>query len=344
MKCGVQTRLAVLFSLSLLCSVAPVFAHHLGPNIPDDDGDSIPANVNIPTVTPIVPAVQAPPPVVVPPPPVINFSLPTIFTNTTILPTDVNNPFIHPDANSIRDLQNRALSKEEIAELMKADLRYQFTGEWLLFAEHLSALPEPQIFKPVGLVQGVQQGHVEHSNNQNMLIEAPTFMPTCSADFKLSAPNQLSLDDGAVLVRAADPVTVITKVRGHEVKTRLSGGAFAMISAFDGKTTILHLTDKKAGGLITYLPSKREQYKVIGLHPGEIAEVYHVQDAPTSNLVSTRVHINERISEERALLLSQCHYVRALKKFNITQHMHSTDYNRVLKTAAAVGYVNRNHK
>ena len=165
-------------------------------------------------------------------------------------------------------------------------------------------------------------------------------MPTRDAEFSKIHDKHLNLVDGAILVRAGkEPVEISTTVHGHKVNTKIGGGAIMMVSSFDGKTTLLHLTDKCSGSILSSMPTERKDLKVIALAPGQVAEVYGVQDKPTSNLVATKVHLNERLSEERALLVSQCNYVRALKKFNLVTVMHKDDKARILKTAAAINYI-----
>lgn len=167
-------------------------------------------------------------------------------------------------------------------------------------------------------------------------------MPTKNAEYTKIDDAHLSLSDGAILIHAgAEPVRVTTDVDGHKVVTKVGSGALAMISAFDKKTTILHLTDNSKGSLVSYLPTDRENLKAISLNAGEIAEIYDVKQTPGSHVVSTKIQVNERLSNDKALLISQAHYVRAMKKYNLVGMLHKQDYNRVLKTAAAVGYVRR---
>ena len=181
---------------------------------------------------------------------------------------------------------------------------------------------------------------MEHIDNSKLVLTDAAFMATHDAQYSKIHDRHMALSDGAVLVRAGkEPVDVSTEVQGHVVKTRVSAGALVMVSAFDGKTTLLHLTDKASGSIVTTLPTERADYKVLALAPGQIAEVYSLKEKPSSHLVSRRIHINERLSDDKGLLVSQCHYVRALKKFNLVPVMQKDDYNRVLKTAAAISYV-----
>jgi hypothetical protein len=327
----ISKPVVLAFSLSLLfASVA--YADH-------DEHHEIPT----PVITPALPQAPPPPPPPPAPPPVFNFSLPIIAPNTTILPTDANMPFLHPSSETIKQLEQKQYTKEELTELSKADPRYAFTGEWHPFSSnYASELPDANPFKPVGYETpaSLHHGQVEHLDNSKVTFTEATFMPTRDAEFSKIHDKHLDLGNGAVLVRAGkDPVVISSNVRGHKVKTQISGGAIMMISAFDGKTTLLHLTDKSSGSIVSTLPTDRPDFKTIALAPGQVAEVYDVKDRPTSNLVSTKVHVNERLSEERALLISQCNYVRALKKFNLVPVMQKTDKDRILKTAAAISYI-----
>lgn len=67
--------------------------------------------------------------------------------------------------------------------------------------------------------------------------------------------------------------------------------------------------------------------------------MYAPDDKPVSNLVATKIDVNRRIGPDHGLLVSQCHYMRALKKFRLASALAKQDLDRVLKTAAAVAYV-----
>lgn len=255
-------------------------------------------------------------------------------------------PQVNPELNSVgAQEKQKPLTQDEIKALLKADPRYIFTGEWVPFAsDYISDALESSPFRPVGYSEqpALQHGKVEQIDNRQQILNHACFMPTKNAEFTKLDDTHVSLSDGAILVHAGDqPVKVTTDVKGHKVVTKVGAGALAMISAFDQKTTILHLTDNSKGGLISHLPTTRENYKAISLNAGEIAEIYDVNQAPSSHVVSTKIHVNERLSNDKALLISNAHYVRAMKKYNLVGMLHKHDYDRVLKTAAAVGYVRR---
>lgn len=288
------------------------------------------------------PVVQAAAPVVVPP---INFQLPVVFQPGTVLPTDVTGFRSTINGNS----QNQpSLSKEEIAALTAKDPRFQFSGEWILFsADYSASLQNSSPYKPVGFAANSQPvmklGRIERTEVAKPDLSEPAFMPTVDAEYSKVNDEHLVLRDGAVLVRAGDrPVFVSTKLCDEQVVTRIAGGSIAMVSAFDQHPTILNLTDRCCGAVIAYLPSnEKNKTQSITIKAGQIAEAYKLDSKPTSNLVSTRIDVNTAIGSHCGLLVSQCHYIRALKKFNLVAFLPESDLNRVLKTAAAVQYVRR---
>jgi len=317
---------------SLTCSTAftlAAYADH------DTDHHEPPANVPS-TAAPIIPATSAPPPVFQPPPPV--FQLPLVAPPSTILPTDVTGFHAGPNANQLEP--EKPLTKEELAVLMAKDKRFEFTAEWTPFSTHPSAdIPGPSI--EISTDPRKQFGRVEKVVPQNAKHVEPMFMPTVNASFSKTNDDHLTLHDGAVLVRAGGrPVFVSTKLCHEQVVTCITNGAIAMISAFDEKPTVLNLTDKCCGAVVVYVPLEQaNKSHSISLKAGQIAEAYKLDTKPVSHLVSTRIDINERIGPHCGLLVSQCHYIRALKKFNLVAALPKSDFDRIVKTAAIVGYV-----
>lgn len=294
-------------------------------------------------VPPTVPVIE-PPPIPPPPPPqmVINYNLPTILPNS-LIPTDTLGVrgFRPNYPNTPADLMAAATKKDD---------RYQFTGQWIPFFEngqnhdeHLSTSP----LSPVAFVEPVAQTAPKAGKAEFFIrpkISHPSeavYMPTREAPVHKITSDNLQLGDGAVLVRAGKtPVYVTTRVNGEKVATRISRGALAMISAFDNQTVVLNLTDNRLGAVVCTLPGNGGNTSVSVL-TGQVAEVYPIEATPGTNLVSKRVRVNQRTRDDIGLLVSDCHYVRAMKKFQLTPLLDRTDYNRVLKTAVAVAIVRR---
>jgi hypothetical protein len=244
----------------------------------------------------------------------------------TILPTDAT----HGRKTTITK-QRQA----DLGAMFARDPRFVFIGKWLPFASNAMASP----FSPVALV--THDGTAQQSAAVvKVSASEPAFMPTRDASYLQKNDDHLLLSDGAVLVRAGKrPVFVSTSLGGQEVLTRIAGGSLVLVSAFDGKSTILNLTDKSLDDVSVTLPTD-QRGTLHAIHPkaGQIAEAYKLDSQPTSNLVATRIDVNQRLSDQYGLLMCQCHYLRALRKFNLMAALPKTDMQRVLKTAAAVGY------
>ncbi len=328
-----RIRLTAALALGVFLST-PIWAHHGH----DHSAPPVPPPVAVPP-----PVVQIPVPVVRPP--VVTFQLPVISPPTVILPTDTAGMHSGPDASKFQQLPSSPLTKEALAALTAPDSRYQFTGEWLPFSSQYSAsVPGNSPYRPVALLSNdgsLKQGRLEHVEQPKPTASA--FMPTTQASFTKVNDKHLALHSGAILVRTGNvPVFASTQVKGEKVLTRIAGGALAMVSAFDDKATVLNLTDKCCGALVMYMPSKdANRQHSVGIKPGQIAEVYAPDDKPVSNLVATKIDVNERIGHDYGLVVAQCHYVRALKKFNLTPVLAKQDLDRVLKTAAAIACVRR---
>lgn len=310
--------------LSLLCSTAALADHGHG----HDDHHVAP-----PAPSPIIQnTVQ--PPIVQPPPPVVH--LPRIAPSSTILPTDT--------AGFHNVLKPQPLSKEEIAALTTADPRYKFSGEWIPFSSYYSSENDrsQKYYRQVAYtaLPTAQFGHIERNEPSSKSAGEPLFMPTVDAAFSKIGNDHLKLRDGAIIVRSGDhPVFVSTSVNGKRLMTRLSGGSLVMISGFDSKSIVLNLTDKCCGAVALYLPAKQTNSNTMNMLAGQIAEVYSLNSKPNSNLVATEIAVNHRIGvSDLGLLISDCHYIRAIKRFNLSTVLPKHEMERVLKTAAALAY------
>ncbi|MBX9877254.1 MAG: hypothetical protein K2Y22_02240 [Candidatus Obscuribacterales bacterium] len=277
-----------------------------------------------PTVTPLVtsPVMQSP----------ATFQLPAAASPTTILPTDVSGFHV----NSIN--QQAPIDK---AVLMAKDARFQFTGQWLPFDIKVSgAVPTKSPYRLVSFVEdNTKQGHIEHVETSS---NDAAFMPTVNASFERVDDRHLRLIEGAVIVRGAiQPIMVSTKLCDENVVAQIGGNALTLISAFDGRPTILNLVGSSANAVSLYVPIGPTQSHLLNLKPGQIAEAYKLDNTPTSNLVAKKIIINQRIGPHCGLLVSQCHYVRAMRKFNLVASLPSDQYQRVLKTAASLEHMRR---
>lgn len=288
------------------------------------------------------PMVVNPPPVVEVPAPAINFQLPVMSAPSTILPTDVTGFRAPAEPN---ELKQQPLATQDLAALAAQDPRFDFTGEWIPFSSDYSAQSGAVApFQPVSFDSSQSAKHfggIERTEFLRGKFTEPVFMPTMEAAYKKLNNDHVKLIDGAILVKAGErPVFVSTKLCDEQVITRISGGSIALVSAFEQKPTVLNLTDKCCGAVMLYLPAaETDQHHCLNLHAGRIAEAYRIDThQPTSNLVATRIEVNRRIGKHCGLLVSQCNYLRAMKKFNLVAALPEDDFKRVLKTAAALQY------
>ncbi len=314
-----------------------------------------------PSVTPVTPTILEPViekvpviPKTIVPLPDLKTVLPVIGPNS-LIPTDLT-PMFHMNILP----NNSGMSQEElVVAANNKDERYQFTGVWLSFLEgDESSQANNPPYAPIALTEPVEKlpvkksAFVEYMEKQRFSIvdllerlfnrSEAVFMPTKNADYSKIAKDNMLVKDGALLVRAGRiPVTVTTKVNGETVSTRIRGGALALISTFDKQTIVINLTDNRLSAVICEVPAPDKRILPITIPSGQIAEVYPVESNTVSNLVAKRVLVNQRTRDDIGLLISDCNYVRTMNKFRLTPALPKHDFNRVLKTAAALAYVRR---
>jgi hypothetical protein len=184
-------------------------------------------------------------------------------------------------------------------------------------------------------------GQVEYTES---IGAKAAFMPTIGAKFERVNGEHLRLLHGAVVVRGVDHnVFISTRLCSEDVLTQIGGNALAVVSAFDEKPTILNLTDASDNAVVLYLPTDHASSKMqsVKLKPGQIAEAYKLDTKPTSNLVAKRISLSQKIGPHCGLLVSECHYAKAMRRFNLAASLPKDQYKRVLKTAASLEHVNR---
>ncbi len=317
-----QTLLCIAVSLGY---GSAAFANHPDPPMITPPASPQPQAVSAPPVVPRVPT----------PVPPANFQLPASATPSpsTILPTDVSG---FQASDSFR------LSPTELKELLSKDERFRFTGEWISFSSNYSAKQPESPYKKVSSLKqtNTKFGRVEQSDRSSAQA---TFMPTVGAKFERVDGAHLKLLNGAAIVRGADqPVFVSTRLCDEDVIAKIGGNALAVVSAFDSKPTVLNLTDASDNAVMLYPPTpSSSKMQSIKLKPGQIAEAYKLDSKPTSNLVAKRISLSQQIGPHCGLLVSECHYARALRKFNLVASLPKDQYKRVLKTAASLEHVNR---
>lgn len=362
---------ALASSLLLAC---PTWAHHGEhhenpdipiPDVPPVDVPSTPAYVP-PPVVPLPPPVFIPPPVVQTPvapvvvatppvtPPVVTqpvnpvtFNLPVMAPLSGLVPTDLTGAKMPVGTQAKSDLNQALVDQTEV------DSRFEFGDNWILFSDDYAKvsnlLHRSSPFQPVAYTEpsdAQQFGRVEFVEKSAQKTKEAAFLPTRDAKYHKVNNEHLALNGGAVLVRAGmKPVFVSQSVNGHKIVTRVTGGALAMISAQDGNCTVLNLTDKCCGALVCYVPmSDGKNSEALHVKAGQVTEIYPIEAKPYSNLVATKIVINRRCTNDIGLLVSNCNYLRAFKRYNLRMVLEKTDLDRVLKTAAAISHVRRSYR
>jgi hypothetical protein len=171
-----------------------------------------------------------------------------------------------------------------------------------------------------------------------------SFMPTRGARYGRVSNNELLIADGAVLVKGGDsPVIVSTEVNRQKVMVNIKSGAVVMVSALDGRATVLNLTDSSPGSCTFYLPGESgKPYETVSVGTGQVAEFY-IDDGlePASTVVSYRVIDKKNLPGKVGVLIAKYDYLAAMKRFNLSFALPMPDLNRVMKTMAASAYLMR---
>lgn len=168
------------------------------------------------------------------------------------------------------------------------------------------------------------------------------FMPTRGARYARLASNELGVSDGAVLVRGAiSPVVISSEMNKGKIMTQVRNGAVVMVSALDGRYTVLNLTDAGPGSCEVVVPDK-SGYKKLNVGMGQVAEVY-INDGmePSTTILAYRTLDKKGLPNGLGVALSQYDYLAAMKRFNLSFALPRQELKKVLKTMAATAYVMR---
>lgn len=316
--------------------------------------------------------IAAPPPVAPPPPPP---ALPTSVTpNTFLMQTRTPSPVILPtDTLSVRSplrsgMQGAINGKTPPPSVGngaaaalppdwdKWDKRFDFSEQnWILFGEAYSTDKYGLIHHHKADQKGGVTGKLAAEKSDGKTYEAAaafddqlspktlkegSFIPTSSTHVSKVNDSTLQLNKGAVLVMSpARGVKVCTTIGGTSC-VEFKGKAIAMVSVYDDKLAVLNLTDACCGSVAVVFPkdAKRQQ---LAVESGQILELYHDAQSPSTNLVATRVLASERLTEHHCCMVCQMNYIRALKKFQLEASLPKKELSRVLKTAAAMASLGR---
>ncbi|MBX9685228.1 MAG: hypothetical protein K2X27_00925, partial [Candidatus Obscuribacterales bacterium] len=235
---------------------------------------------------------------------------------------------------SLEQLRVPAKQKSKTSNtLIARDPRFEFSRNWIPLLESPASRHKDETDS-----NGRHIAKVEHWDFAKK-AKSTLFMPTEDAVFKLSH-NQISLESGAVLVRAEKEAALVhSKISGHPFSVRVAAGALALISNVDGKPFVINLTDRCCGAVVATLPGSEGQRK-LSLAVGEIIELFEEHEEPFSTYISSKIIANEKLHLTTKLQLGKCHYTSAMRRYNLDRALEKTDMDRVLKTAAAMVYVN----
>lgn len=229
-----------------------------------------------------------------------------------------------------------AVSKESTLQsaLFQSDPLLRQDKEQLIAASKAPAAPA----KP--LVAGVTATEVAEVSKEER--RGAAFMPTRGARYGTLAANELMIADGAVLVRGADdPVIISAEVNRQKVMTTVKSGAVVMVSALDGRLTVLNLTETSPGSCTVYMPGPNgTRYNTLTVAVGQVAELY-IDDGmePPSTVLAYKIIDQKKFPGGVGVLIAKYDYLAAMKRFNLSFALPSQDLNKVLKTMAATAFI-----
>lgn len=311
------------------------------------------------------PIIEAPPPAPPPPP---STSTPSVLPQFTFQPLILPTSNLAPtDTSSIGGALGRAKGLPGLIEGFRSaggpkpakitiprDNRYSFTGNWIgmdqdnstIWNEDASDLLSNSILSPFA---ESHKGRVSYTSQAELRPEESLFMPIDNAHYTRVTSNELEVRDGAVLVKTGKkPVFVSTHIKGKKVLTKVDGGAMAMVSNMDDKATVLNLHDCRCGSCVMCCCSESDREKTVSVpvEVGQIAEMYATDNSQTTgagnaNGTGSKVLAEHKIENGLAVKVFKCHYVSAIRRFNLDRALSAKDLNRLLKTAAATMYAQR---
>lgn len=281
------------------------------------------------------------------------FQLPTVFTNP-LVPTDISG--IGGGLGHARGIGSQIpLSgampggKGKPAILIARDSDYEFLGQWIPFAFDM----EHKFEAGSGHDRSGQSKSSERSKSPSQtgkverwdLLDRDgdsVFMPTRNARYEEGRKDELNISKGAVLVKAGkQPVHISANLEGKDFTAKITAGALALVSVVGDRLLVLNLTDRASGAVVLYLPGEHGGAHHVGLGVSEIVEIHKSSDKPQSDHVAVKLLSERPLDESLHIRTARCHYVAAMRRFSLDKALSYRDFNRVLKTAAAMAYVNR---
>lgn len=322
-----RRRLALLisFGFSMISVNAHHGEHHEAPVVPS--AASVPAPPPPPPPTPPVQQVQQ-----------VQVQVQTPAFLQTIVPTDIAGlAGSLGNSRGIKEQLHLPKSKsDKAATLIARDSRFQFSGEWIPFVTN--SLPLGKSAEKLEHTTTRHEGKVEHwaiADKSKM----PVFMPTDEANYEKRV-NELVLNSGGILIRSyLEPARVSLSIDGKKLSIVVTAG-LALVSTLDNKPVILNLTDRCCGAVAAWLPTKNGDQQKVQLGVGELVEIHKKDDKPFTTYLSSKVLTNQELSERHNVQVGRCHYLSVIRRYNLDRALKKSDLDKVLKTAAAMAYIN----
>jgi hypothetical protein len=168
-------------------------------------------------------------------------------------------------------------------------------------------------------------------------------MPTCNAKYVASC-NDIALEQGALMVKATkgQPIYVSSALNGNQITVRLAAGAVALVSMLDGRFMVANLVDSAENSVVLNVGDKtRCDSGTMPVRVGYLAELYPCGSCARSEVVAYTIPNTIPMTNGLTMEVMRISYPRALKRFNITRNLTACDMRRLMKTAAAVSYIDR---
>jgi hypothetical protein len=267
------------------------------------------------------------------------FTLPVVFTNPNV-PTDLT-----PVPNWQQRIRDRVLGPDRnyVPEptpglLVQRDPRYSFNGHWLPIIEgqtQVAMAPGANTFYRV--IPRVSQATTGDTS-------VPHVMQTADASYALTAANEVTLTQGALLVKGGrTPFHILMPMKNDTAVVQIEQGTFAMVSNLDGRVTVANLADTHNTGCMTMLTDRpNKTYGEMPVRIGYMIEIYPNESPAAENRIASYSTLRQlRLANGLSVETMRVNYPYAFKRFNLTRALPDADFRRLVKTAAAVAYLDR---
>ena len=201
------------------------------------------------------------------------------------------------------------------------DERYKFAKAWVSFASDYRRTAG--LFRPIAFAESAPQRYprplLKLKTEYVPGTTEAAFLPTDGSGFAKINDEHLSLNSGAVIVRASQkPVFVSQTISGEKVMTRIARGAVVMVSNFDGHSTVLNLGESCCGALMSYVPAADGKgLSAVSVPAGQILEVLPTAAPASIEKLALNIAVDKVCSNKVRMLQAHCDYPLALKRYNL---------------------------